>query len=55
MSGRLVSVVEDEEGIREAVCVALRREGYRTESFDDGALAWEAFERSLPDRRAVTP
>jgi len=49
MSGRIVSVVEDEEGIREAVCVALRREGYRTESFDDGARAWEAFERSLPD------
>jgi two-component system response regulator ChvI len=45
----MVSVVEDEEGIREAVCVALRREGYRTESFDDGARAWEAFERALPD------
>src|SRR5262245_62841274 len=49
MSGRIVSVVEDEEGIREAVCVALRKEGYRTESFDDGARAWEAFERTLPD------
>jgi len=49
MSGRIVSVVEDEEGIREAVCVALHREGYRTESFDDGARAWEAFERALPD------
>ena len=49
MSGRIVTVVEDEEGIREAVCVALRREGYRTESFDDGARAWEAFEHALPD------
>jgi len=49
VSGRIVTVVEDEEGIREAVCVALRREGYRTESFDDGARAWEAFERALPD------
>src|SRR5262245_1864188 len=49
MSGRIVSVVEDEEGIREAVCVALRKEGYRTESFDDGLAAWEAFERTLPD------
>ena len=44
-----MTVVEDEDGIREAVCVALRREGYRTESFDDGARAWEAFERALPD------
>jgi len=44
-----VTVVEDEDGIREAVCVALRREGYRAESFDDGARAWEAFERALPD------
>ena len=44
-----MTVVEDEEGIREAVCVALRREGYRTESFDDGARAWEAFEHALPD------
>ena len=49
MSGRVVTVVEDEDGIREAVCVALRREGYRAESFDDGARAWEAFERALPD------
>jgi two-component system, OmpR family, response regulator ChvI len=49
MSPRLISVVEDEEGIREAVCLALRKEGYRTESFDDGAAAWEAFERALPD------
>lgn len=49
MSTRLISVVEDEEGIREAVCAALRKEGYRTESFDDGVRAWEAFERALPD------
>jgi two-component system, OmpR family, response regulator ChvI len=49
MSGRLVTVVEDEDGIREAVCVALRREGHRTESFDDGERAWEAFDRALPD------
>ena len=48
-AGRLVSVVEDEETIREAVCAALGREGYRTEAFDDGLTAWEAFERALPD------
>jgi two-component system, OmpR family, response regulator ChvI len=47
--GRLVTVVEDEETIREAVCFALRREGYRTEAFADGALAWDALGRALPD------
>jgi two-component system, OmpR family, response regulator ChvI len=48
-AGRLVTVVEDEETIREAVCFALRREGYRTESFGDGLAAWQALERALPD------
>jgi two-component system response regulator ChvI len=46
---RLITVVEDEETIREAVCFALRREGHRTESFGDGLVAWEAMERTLPD------
>ena len=46
---RLVTVVEDEETIREMVCLALRKEGYRTEAFDDGARAWEAFVQTLPD------
>jgi two-component system, OmpR family, response regulator ChvI len=47
--GRLVSVVEDEDTIREMVSLALRKEGYRTEGFDDGMTAWEAFARTLPD------
>jgi two-component system response regulator ChvI len=47
--GPLVTVVEDEETIREAVCFALRREGYQPEGFADGAAAWEAFVRALPD------
>jgi two-component system response regulator ChvI len=46
---RLVTVVEDEETIREMVCLALRKEGYRTESFDDGVRAWDAFVHTLPD------
>lgn len=46
---RLISVVEDEDTIREMVCLALGKDGYRTESFDDGATAWEAFARALPD------
>jgi two-component system, OmpR family, response regulator ChvI len=49
MSQRLIAIVEDEEAIREAIGLALRKEGHRTESFDDGVRAWEAFDRSLPD------
>jgi two-component system, OmpR family, response regulator ChvI len=48
-AARLVSVVEDEDTIREMVCLALGKEGYRTEAFDDGARAWDAFARALPD------
>jgi two-component system response regulator ChvI len=48
-AGRLVAVVEDEDTIREMVCLALGREGYRTEAFGDGLTAWEAFARGLPD------
>jgi two-component system response regulator ChvI len=48
-SARLISVVEDEDTIREMVCLALGKEGYRAEAFDDGVRAWEAFVRALPD------
>ena len=48
-SARLISVVEDEETIRELVAMALAKAGYRTETFADGALAWDAFSRALPD------
>jgi two-component system response regulator ChvI len=48
-AGRLIAVVEDEETIREAMCFALTREGYRFEVYDDGATAWDAFSRGLPD------
>lgn len=48
-TGRLISVVEDEDTIREMVCLALGKDGYRTESFDDGAKAWESLARALPD------
>jgi two-component system response regulator ChvI len=45
----VVAVVDDEPSIRETVGFALRREGYRVETFADGALAWDAFARRLPD------
>jgi two-component system, OmpR family, response regulator ChvI len=48
-AARLISVVEDEDTIREMVRLALAKEGYRTEMFDDGVTAWEAFSRALPD------
>ena len=48
-SGKLISVVEDEDTIRELVCLALDKEGYRTEAFADGLNAWDVFARGLPD------
>ncbi|BCS35385.1 DNA-binding response regulator [Luteitalea sp. TBR-22] len=45
----LVAVVEDEDTIREAVGIALRREGHRVEMHPDGASAWRAFDAALPD------
>jgi len=48
-SGGLIALVDDEESLRETVSFALRREGYRVESFADGLAAWQSFERSLPD------
>jgi two-component system, OmpR family, response regulator ChvI len=46
---RVVAVVEDEETIREAVMVALRKEGHRAEAYGDGQDAWTAFAVTLPD------
>ena len=48
-SARVVAIVEDEETIREAVALSLRREGYQTESYSDGAAAWDAFAQQLPN------
>lgn len=44
-----VAVVDDEESILETVGFALRREGYRVETYRDGAEAWESFRLALPD------
>jgi len=45
----LVAVVDDEPHLRETVAFALGREGYRVQTYADGARAWEAFSRELPD------
>ena len=44
-----VAVVDDEESLLEAVSFALRKTGYRVSTHGDGAVAWSAFERELPD------
>jgi two-component system, OmpR family, response regulator ChvI len=44
-----IAVVEDEETIREAMVAALRKAGHQPESYSDGADAWNAFSRTLPD------
>jgi two-component system, OmpR family, response regulator ChvI len=46
---RRVAVVEDEETIREGICVALGREQYHAQPFDDGQSAWEVLREALPD------
>jgi two-component system response regulator ChvI len=48
-AAKLVAVVEDEDTIRELVCLALGKEGYRTEAYEDGQRAWDALARALPD------
>ena len=48
-SGR-VALVDDEEGIRQTVGLALRREGYDVAAYEDGQAAWDAFAAErLPD------
>lgn len=45
----IVSLVEDESGVREAVTLALEDAGYTVTAFPDGARAWEAWQQRLPD------
>jgi two-component system response regulator ChvI len=45
----LVALVDDEQNIRELVSYALKQEGYRVATYQDGAEAWSAFRQTLPD------
>jgi two-component system response regulator ChvI len=47
--GALVAFVDDEESLRATVAMALRRDGFRVETFADGVEALTRFERGLPD------
>ena len=44
-----VAIVDDEENLRETVAFALKKEGYRVDTFADGHEAWSRFESDLPD------
>lgn len=44
-----IALVDDEANLRETVCFALEREGYRVATYPDGVTAWEAFQVELPD------
>jgi two-component system response regulator ChvI len=44
-----IALVDDEAQLVETVGFALRRAGYRVETYADGAAAWEAFQSRLPD------
>jgi two-component system, OmpR family, response regulator ChvI len=44
-----IAVVDDEASIREALLEVLGSEGYEVTCFRDGAEAWSAFQRALPD------
>ena len=44
-----IAVVEDEQNIRDNVAFALKREGYRVDTYGDGLSAWEAFQQELPE------
>jgi two-component system response regulator ChvI len=48
-SARTVAVVEDEETIREGICVALKREGCEARPFHDGEEAWTSLNAKLAD------
>lgn len=49
VAGALVAFVDDEESLRTTVALALRRDGFRVETFADGLEAMSRFERALPD------
>lgn len=44
-----IAVVDDEASLRETLAEVLGSEGYQVSCFRDGADAWTAFQRQLPD------
>jgi DNA-binding response OmpR family regulator len=44
-----IAVVDDEDTLRDTLEESLSREGYEVAVYRDGAEAWSAFQRALPD------
>ena len=44
-----IAIVDDEANLRENVGIALNKEGFSTQTYCDGLVAWETFQASLPD------
>lgn len=44
-----IAIVEDEQNIRDNVAFALKREGYQVATYADGQIAWDDFQKALPD------
>ena len=53
-SPRQVSVVDEDETLRESVCRAIRLENHRAAPYGDGEVAWNAFARIPPDAVVVS-
>ena len=51
---RQISVVDEDETLREAVCRAIRLENHRAAAFGDGASAWDAFSKVAPDCAVIS-
>ena len=49
LSHGTVALVDDEPSILETVGLALKRNGYKVDTYSDGQEAWETFEHRLPD------
>ncbi|MCB0284737.1 MAG: response regulator, partial [Calditrichaeota bacterium] len=47
-NSHLIFIVEDDLDIREIIQDNLKREGYKTVSFDDGSIAYDAIEKEKP-------
>jgi two-component system response regulator ChvI len=45
----LIAIVDDERNIRELLSYALKQEGYRVATYENGEAAWNAFRQNLPD------
>ena len=51
---RQVSIVEEDDTLREAMGRAIRLEGHRVATFADGSAAAEAFSRARPDAAVIS-